>query len=259
MRAEQALAALRNHDFLHVVTDDDTEPEACEVPYGWALWRPDGALYFCLRADQAPGRTDGWDAICSVINVDPERRTEGWEVDPISEDDYATLNANKPSFEHPDMRDEFLSMTKMADDRAAQGLRPLTGFAAWAEGGLIALHPAVRGLNGWHSLGIGKAAKHVSLIALYGEEYMQVSTYLDSYRGPNGEMAFLAWRQRNEIAEGQQVDTGFSLLAHAFSGAIFDYADADYGGTPSLVLGQYLEDCLAAYSAALKNRQEVPT
>lgn len=257
LRAEQALAALRNHDFLHVISDDDTEEETVEAPYGWALWRPGGELYFCLRADQAPGRTDGWDAICGAINIDPERRAEGWNVDPINEDDYSVLNSHKLFFNHPGSREEFLTETKVADARAAEGLPPIVGYVAWGPAGEpIAMHGAVRGLNGWHSLGIGDHADGVTLDALDNDEYQHV-LHLDLFRGRGGRDAFRN-KYRRPITN-EEADNNFSSLAHAFAVAIFNHSDGEFGGTPHRVLGQYLEDCLRAYSTALTARQEATT
>jgi len=256
LRAEQALAALRNHDFLHIVheNDDGVPVPDTAVPYGWALWRPDGELYFCLRADQAPGRTDGWDAVCSVINIDPKRRTEGWNVDPITEDDYGVLNSHKLSFNHPGSRDEFLTETKAADARAAQGLPTIVGYAAWGPiGELFAAGDAVRGLTGWHSLGIGGAADAASVLGLTADEHHHLMECTHLYRVPGGRADFLNWRRRGSLTD-EQANTNFSSLAHAFSDAISDHSSADFWGTPPLVLGQYLEKCLNAYGAALESR-----
>lgn len=254
-RAELAVAALREHDHRHVVITDDA-PAQDQVPFGWALWRPDGVLHGYVRADQVTF-TNGWGAVYEYYaDAVPGWQHQGWNVDPVSEENYTSLRIHSIFFNRPGSREEFLTETKAADQRDADGLPPIVGYAAWGPTGeLIAMHGAVRGLNGWHSLGIGNHADYVALDALGTEEHQHLAEHGDFYRVPGGRADFHNWRRRDELTD-EQADTNFSSLAHAFSAVISDHSDNDYSGTPGLVLGQYLENCLSAYGGALQARGE---
>lgn len=239
--------------------------------YGWAIWYPTGSLHSMLTADTPATRTDGVNAVATrrgwTRELAVERLQNGWHIDSLDAQAYHLLHDHKHL-----LRDEFLTGWLADRAREACGQPHPQGWAAWTPtGALMAAGGHVRGLSGWHCLGIGEAADGCFLDEVTEAELQQLGRTTSSSVGlwgaPDSRDRFLAWRsntrQRNGAQDGEQAprapqppDTGDqpSRLAYALSQAIFEHADGDYGGTPHVVLGQYLETCLDAYSSALADQ-----
>lgn len=218
-----------------------------------ALWTPDGALDRAVPTkDVEPD--DRWTMMINLFPDEPmqQRRSDGWQVDGLTEQDRQLLVAYR-GFRNPGSRADFLTERMQAAMRKAAGQPEPHSYAAWSTNGtLIAYHPKQPGLNGPQSLGIGEP-NELTVDALDAEQHAALrNSHL--YARPGGRDDFLATIAA-QSAEQQIGDPEPSTLARALAEAVNRHgAECEAGGTPDIVLGQYLEECLHSFGRALVYR-----